>query len=96
MQMQRQRQRELHECDDGVVVERDTKTHKTENGEIGEIEENEWQVESDCQQVEKGSDTTSFMEWVRKRVPIARYPEWSTGAQREKQIQATVERLGRT
>jgi hypothetical protein len=59
------------------VVEWDTRT---------ENKENEWQVESDRQQVEKGSDTTRFMESVRKHVPTARYPGWSVGAQREKQI----------
>jgi hypothetical protein len=68
------------------VVEWDTRT---------ENKEKEWQVESDRQQVEKGSDTTQFMEFVRKHVPTARYPVWSTGAQREKQIKEEVERQRR-
>jgi hypothetical protein len=74
------------------VVECDTRTEKEESEES---EENEWQVESDRQQVEKGSDTTSFMEFVRKHVPTARYPEWSKGAQREQQIKEKVERQRR-
>ena|SRR2546421_2073116 len=66
--------------DDGVVVEGDTKTQ--EDFEEGK----KWLVESDRLQVEKGSDTTCFMEWVRRYVPTARYPEWSTGARREEDI----------
>ena len=68
---------------DGDVVQvelDDTKTQK-------DFEEGKkWLVESDRRQVEKGSDTTWFMEWVRKHVPTARYPEWSTGARREEDI----------
>lgn len=89
------------DVDDRVVVEGDTKTEtdsedsssdeeEEEENEVDEVDE--WLVQSDRQQVEKGSETTSFMEWVRKRVPNARYPEWSTGAQRERQIKEEVER----
>ena len=81
-------QRDLDDGDDGVVIVEEESSEE----EKEEEEEKEWQVESDRQQVEKGSDTTSFMEWVRERVPIARYPEWSTGAQREKLIKEKVER----
>ncbi len=80
----------MHGCDDdGVLVEGDTETDDQE------MEENEWQVQSDRQQVEKRSDMTLFMEWVRKCVPTACYPEWSRGAQRERLIKEKLERQQR-
>jgi hypothetical protein len=78
-------QRDLDNGDDGVVIVEEESSEE-------ENEEKEWQVESDRQQMEKRSDTTSFMERLRKYVPTARYPEWSTGAQREKLIKEKVER----
>ncbi len=84
--------------DDDCEVEVDPRTEREENEveeDSSEEEEDEWLVQSDRRQIEKGGETTSFMEWVRRHVPTARYPEWSTGAQRESQIKKEVERRRR-
>jgi hypothetical protein len=47
-------------------------------------------LESDERQVERGRDTTWLMECMRRTRPTTRYPWWSTGALREKEIQAAV------